>query len=353
MSALRGAETRHVAPVYLRPLLDEAGRLGITTTPFFRGLGFGAADLDCPGLTIAHQEATTVVRRALHTFSNPSLGLQLGIRSRVTHFGVLGLGLLSSSTLKDSIDLMLRYPMSAGFLLNVRAVDSPTRYALVTESVFDNHDIADFLVDKLFVGLVQKKRRISEAEVSPVLVELMRPPRADFRDHEQHYRCPVRFNCTHNRLVFDTNSLSWPLPSADLLSMRTCERLLDDETRSLRNGSVFALAVKRAIALALPLTPTTTQLASMLHLSERTLRRKLAQERLSFRALLDEGRRTRAFDLLSHGQRSIAEVAAEAGFSDPRAFRRAFRRWTGESPTALPFGFNGQAGNGGGNSHGV
>jgi AraC-like DNA-binding protein len=243
--------------------------------------------------------------------------------------------------------------MSAGFMLNVRAVDSPTQYALVTESIFNNHDIADFLVDKLFAGLVQLKRQISEVDLSPVQVELMRAPRGDYHDHQQHYRCPVRFNCTHNRLVFDPKALNWPIPSADVLSLRTCERLLNQETRSVQAGSAFAQAVRRAIALTLPLTPTTTQLASMLHLSERSLRRKLAQEKLSFRALLDEGRRTRALDLVTHGQRSIADVAAESGFGDPRAFRRAFRRWTGESPTAWPLESKAQVEDGNGSADGT
>ena len=350
---LHPSDARQTAPVFLRALLDEAGRLAITPDPFFRGLGFGPADLDCPGLTIAHQEATTVIRRALLALGNPSLGLQMGLRSRVTHFGILGLAMLSSPSPKASIALMLRYPMSAGFMLNVRAVDSPARYALVTESIFNNHDIADFLVDKLFAGLVQLQRQISEVDFSPVQVELMRAPRGDYHDHQQHYRCPVRFNCTHNRLVFDPKALNWTIPSADVLSLRTCERLLDQEARSLHSGSAFTEAVRRAIALTLPLTPTTTQLASMLHLSERSLRRKLAQEKLSFRALLDEGRRTRALDLVTHGQRSIADVAAESGFGDPRAFRRAFRRWTGESPTAWPLESKAQVEDGNGSADGA
>ena len=73
----------------------------------------------------------------------------------------------------------------------------------------------------------------------------------------------------------------------------------------------------------------------MLTLSERSVRRKLAQEALSFRGLLEDSRRSRALDLITNGRSSMTQAAAETGFSDARSFRRAFRRWTGSAPSAF------------------
>jgi AraC-like DNA-binding protein len=85
----------------------------------------------------------------------------------------------------------------------------------------------------------------------------------------------------------------------------------------------------------LPHVPAPSDVADSLNLSERTLRRKLAQEGLTYRTLLDDGRKARALELMMIGRQSIAEVTTETGFSDTRSFSRAFKRWTGLAPSKV------------------
>ena len=327
------ASAPHVSPVYLRALLEEGLRVGVNVESFFRGLAFSAADFDRPGFMVSQQEAATFARRAVHLLNNPRLGLELGMRSRITHRGVLALGMLASPTLGSSIELSLRFPHSAGYLLDVRASHTSRDHVLTAESAFGNHDLSEFLVDKLFSGLVRQWRQVCDADCSPRLVELMRAPPADAMAHEQHFRSPVRFNCKSNRLILDVKWLTWPLPMASTVAYRLSERLLEREASALGRASAIGLAVQRTIATALPWVPTSAQIASSLNLSERSLRRKLAAERLSFRSLLDQARRTRALELMNNSTRTIAEAAAETGLSDLRSFRRAVVRWTGRSPS--------------------
>ena len=68
-------------------------------------------------------------------------------------------------------------------------------------------------------------------------------------------------------------------------------------------------------------------------LSERTLRRKLSDEGTSIRALVAEARQRRASELLGSTSASLDAIAYELGFSSVGAFCRAFKRWTGSSPT--------------------
>ena len=73
----------------------------------------------------------------------------------------------------------------------------------------------------------------------------------------------------------------------------------------------------------------------MLCLSDRTLKRRLRLEGTSFQARLDEARRCRANDLMSAGRLNLGEIAHVLGYSDPAAFTRAFKRWTGGRPSDL------------------
>jgi AraC-like DNA-binding protein len=94
-------------------------------------------------------------------------------------------------------------------------------------------------------------------------------------------------------------------------------------------------SVERAVRRNLPRIATLGQVAAALNVSERTLRRQLADAGLSYRTLLDDSRKSRALDLMAGGHRTIAQVAEAVGFAHARAFARAFLRWTGQTPTAV------------------
>jgi AraC-like DNA-binding protein len=80
--------------------------------------------------------------------------------------------------------------------------------------------------------------------------------------------------------------------------------------------------------------PTVTQAARRLHLSVRSLHRRLAEAGLSYQQLVDEARRERAAELLVEPQRKLGDIAAALGYRDPANFSRAFRRWYGVPPSA-------------------
>ena len=77
------------------------------------------------------------------------------------------------------------------------------------------------------------------------------------------------------------------------------------------------------------------QVATKVGTSARSLQRVLHDHGVSFKELVDEMRRDRALTLLRDSELSINEVAAKVGFTDPTAFFRAFRRWTGTTPGAV------------------
>ncbi len=328
------ALTEQVAPVFLRVVLEAAQRLGIGSASLCRGLGFSANDLEAPGFTVSHFEALTVMRRALSAIGNPTLGLELGMQSNIANRGALALGLLASATLGEALGLMLRHPASAGLLVAVTEETSPHQHALRATSRFESHDIEPFLVDKLFTGLVRLCRQGVSVGYAPIAVELVRQPPADVKPYEAYFRSPVRFGAPLNRLVSDVSWMDFPLPTANAMSLRYAEDLLSAEA-SRTGESAVGLTVARAIRQTLPQSSSSAEVASSLHLSERTLRRRLMESGLSYRKMQDEGRKSRALALVLNGQMDLSAVALETGFADISNFRRAFKRWTGRTPTEM------------------
>jgi AraC-like DNA-binding protein len=82
-------------------------------------------------------------------------------------------------------------------------------------------------------------------------------------------------------------------------------------------------------------TPSLSRVARALHLSARTLQRQLAQEELSFESVLEAERAALARHHLAEGRLSLEELAFLLGYSEPRALARAFKRWTGTTPSAF------------------
>jgi len=95
----------------------------------------------------------------------------------------------------------------------------------------------------------------------------------------------------------------------------------------------FAGRVREAVVkLSAGTSPTLWQIARSFHMTSRTLQRRLSEEKLSFRRLVDDGRRELAIRHVVRDDLSIAEVGQLAGFDSATSFHRAFRRWTGVTP---------------------
>ena len=324
-----------VAPVYLIALLAATERAGFTGEALFHGLGLVAGDLAVPSFTVTSSEANTVVRRALHLLRTPDLALTLGMNTRITERGAMALGLMAAATLGDAIELTLRFPASAGYLLSVHAEFGEKLHMVIAEPMFGNYDIAPFLVDIMFAGSVSMRRYVTGSHYAPTRVDLVRQLPDNAAAYEQQFACPVRFGCERNVLVSELRWLDFPLPMANAMAYRLSRQLLEREFNRSGATSKLGLAVERAIRRALPSTVSPADLAKSLGMSERDLRRKLVQEGLGFRSLLDEVRKERALHLTVGATCSFLEIAVQSGFSDTRAFSRAFRRWTGESPSTF------------------
>ena len=141
---------------------------------------------------------------------------------------------------------------------------------------------------------------------------------------------PVSFGASVDELVFDADQLDLALETADEVTSAALETTIVQLTGT-RPRSVLLDRVRRAVADCLGEAISVATVAGRLGTSARTLRRHLEQEGHSLRSIVDELRRERADELLAKGT-PIKEIAFGLGFSEPSAFSRAYKRWTGKPP---------------------
>jgi AraC-like DNA-binding protein len=149
------------------------------------------------------------------------------------------------------------------------------------------------------------------------------------RRYEEVFGVRPEFGAPEHGIALDAALLNMPLPQAEAhtadLAEAECRRLVEQR----RPHAGLAGQVHQVLLDRSQEPPSLAEVAGTLHLSPRTLRRRLADEGVSYRSLLDEVRGQLAQELLLNGRLTVEEVAQRLGYAETSSFTHAFRRWTG------------------------
>ena len=307
---------------------------GMSAAECVAGTGLTEADLDDAGAEIwAHQEFAVIRNIVSRLGDRPGVGIEVGMHSTIGRSGVIGFMLLAGPTLREAVERAIPFlALSPTHLRFSIDSDSDDAYVYADDSELPA-DIRAFVVERDVAGLAAALRGVQidfapmrlettlDPERAALLGEVLRIP-AD-RVHSLQ-RC--------NRLVLPRALLDLRLPQADANTARAFERQCHEllERRLARVG--LAGQVRSRLLHNPGALPSMPAVADELHIDPRTLRRRLAGEGTSFRALLDEVRRKRAIELLA-SELSVEEIAGQLGYAETANFTHAFKRWEGVAPS--------------------
>lgn len=158
---------------------------------------------------------------------------------------------------------------------------------------------------------------------------------ATARAYESVLGCPVRFEAPRNAILAHPAVLSLPNKRADQKLAGVLEPVASARIESLPSADTLVGRIRAELLAVLPEgDPGMARMTRVLGMSERTLRRRIAEEGTTFARIVDDVRRALALAALADPRADIEEAALRAGFSDGTALHRAFRRWTGTTPQA-------------------
>lgn len=259
--------------------------------------------------------------------------------------------------LKEEVDLLCRCVLSAGTLAEAMALAAqfcamlhPRAGELRLERQQDtavfrmyslrrHHSIAACLVDitGLYAYLLLFGWLIGES-LHPTQVFLSHPRREDAGPFLSLFQAPVAMAEKSCGFYFDAHLLERPVVRQPRELPVFLERFCFDMTAGTMGTAPLTQQVTAHLEAALAertVLPTGAVLAEVLKLSESSLRRQLHFEGSSLSALRDDCLRRAAERLLRQTDMAVEEIAGQLGFSNSGAFRRAFRRWVGQTPTAV------------------
>jgi AraC-like DNA-binding protein len=324
------------APTSTRLLTRLGVERGVSAATCLRGTGLLPDDLEHVDRQVTAGQELTVVSNLLEALGDPpGLGLEAGSRFNITTLGMLGFAAISSPTLRDALEVGLRYADLTSIFFQVAVRDQGGLFSLLLDASPVPVRLRRFLLERDLAAAAHVMQNEAFGGIRPRRVRLGFPaPPGGVRRYEEVFGVRPEFDAPEHEIALDTALLDMPLPQAEAytadLAEEECRRLV--EQRMPHTG--MTRQVNQVLLGRPQAPPSLDEVAGMLHLSPRTLRRRLAEEGTSYRTLLAEVRSQLAEDLLVNGQLTVEEVAQRLGYAETSSFTHAFRRWTGQGPRA-------------------
>ncbi|HVY40887.1 MAG TPA: AraC family transcriptional regulator [Polyangia bacterium] len=320
-----------VAVVAAKPALAALATRGLDVDGALRAAGLTSAAVSSFDNRLPFNAVRALWETAAEMTGDRWFGLHAGRDLPRGDYDLLDYILSASETVGSALQRIVVYSRLNFDRVNFRLVVEPRDARIVRRARITAPQYDEFV----FALLLTRSRQNSGGDCSPRRVAFQHQRADDDGDPARVFGCPVRFGAPQDEMHFDPAVLDRPLRSADSKLMAVLVRYADTLMASIPVpdsvvGRVRA-SITRQAARALPTLPAT---AEALRVPERTLQRRLAAEGVRFSDLVDETRRALALNYLGNASLSVSDVGYLLHFSDPTAFHRAFRRWTGEAPRA-------------------
>ncbi|MFW0149893.1 AraC family transcriptional regulator ligand-binding domain-containing protein [Mycobacterium sp. smrl_JER01] len=261
------------------------------------------------------------------------VGLEAGRRVTIGDLGIWAFAIMSSATIGEAIRIAVRFNQLAPAFVAAELGDET---GMLVVTLHDDHlpvDVRELLAERDLAAVAQVDAMVGMDLEDVTVLTKFGGPIADELAQMYAPATVVRGSARH-QLRIPGAVVERCLPTADesvgRLCQAECERLLD----SYRHRSNLSAVVRTLLARKPAAMPSHRQLAQELHLSERSLRRRLHEEGTSYRALREEVTTTIATELMGTVGLSVGEVAHRLGYSDASSFTHAFTRWNGTAPGA-------------------
>lgn len=322
----------HISARLLVQFVELARRHGLDVTALCEQAGLELATLYEPEARIPYASLITLTEALASRVRNPALGLELAQLYEPGSYDVVGLVMMASPTLREGFERAFRYQ---------RVWEDSKRFALEPcegggKVVLSRPEpwlpVHRILLECILAEVLQWTRSLTHTPVKPLWVHFWHEPPRDTSAYEAFFGVPVSFGASATEIAFSDATLDLPLTHANALFLSFFEERAQVKVAQLAPTSSLLEQVRTVLRGALAGGDySLAAVATTLHMSPRTLQRRLKEEGSSHEALLDGLRHDLARVCLEK-RLSISEISFLLGYSNPTTFHRAFKRWTGSSP---------------------
>ena len=318
-----------------RWLVNQLIKEGIPSERILSGTRLTTGWVKDTDAVISRAQYRRVIENALDITVEPSLGLRLGQNIDLHEFGVLGYAIMSSATFGDALGFILKFWELNGALVKaiLRKEGDISTLEIVPTFLFGSERIEIFAIEEWLSACTKAGSMLINRPVPLDEICFMYPEPEYTSLYRKIFQCPVFFSQKANRVKMPTWPLDLAINAAQPQITRFCREICDRMLLKLKGEDELIEAI-RTFTLTTPGTiPTLEEMAARLDLSPRTLRRKLLKRETSYHEIRDKARADLAMEYLVKTNLGIDQISDIMGYTETSAFRRAFKKWIGQSPT--------------------
>lgn len=315
-------------------MVHVARQHGVPLANCLSGTDITAAMIDDDASEITPEQEMRLVRNVLTALPDvEGLALEIGARYHLTDFGIWGYALLSCATLRDALRLALKY-LDLSFIFGDLELEECDDELAILRFHYEAipGDIRQFLVERDAIAILAVER-LTAPRVRPIRSLRFSFPRPA---HAARYMSLLgfepEFGAAATEIRADMRQLRLPLPGANEATAYMCEAECQKLLERRRGGISVAARIRSIIRKQPSQSTDMDAIAGSLGMTARTLRRHLADEDTTFRALRETVLLTLAEEMMTAGSIKLAAIAEQLGYSDAAAFSHAYKRWKGVTP---------------------
>ena len=305
---------------------------GHNPAELYQRVGIDPEILNKPGARIPSSLVNRLWAGAAEIIADPCFGLKSHKYWHPSYFHALGYAWLASHTLRDALNRFVRYLRIVSEKIFLTLEDVPDGLKLVL-----SYKILGMRVPaQIDMGMAMSVHicRLNFGDnLKPVAVSFMHPEPPCTEDYFALFKAPVQFSADRDSITFSKPDVDRYLMGANPQLARLNDQVMIEYLNKLDKDDI----INRVAATVVDMLPSggvaDEKVAKTLNMSVRSLQRRLKEVGTTFRTILEEVRKDLATTYVHDPAIELAEVAFLLGFSDQSAFSRAYRRWTGNSPS--------------------
>jgi AraC-like DNA-binding protein len=322
----------------LAALFDALVDQGCPAGEILKNVDLTVDEVHSPKSRISLAELMAACKNAIRLSSDPHLPYRIGTSIHISAYGMYGFAILCCPDFRKAMAFAELYHALAAPLAtiefteeqglaswaiepNARAAADPQVYRFITEMQIGIH--------------ISLMRDVMGPSFTPDQISVAYPQAQDFGLPADQIGCRVGFASKTNRIIFRSTCLDQAANLGNKTTYPAVVALCDDLLNDLKSRIGVAGEIRALLLRDITNPPTLAAIAKLLDVSDRSLRRQLREQGISFRGLLDELRMQIALKYLRTTRLANEDIALALGFSDAANFRRAFRRWTNKSPSEI------------------
>ena len=337
-SPIVGLSERVYELTKLAAIFDILVEQGYPAGEILRNVNLTVEEVHSPKSRISLAELMAACKNAIRLSSDPHLPYRIGASIHISAYGMYGFAILCCPDFRKAMAFAELYHALAAPLAtiefneeegfaswiiepNARAATDPQVYRFIAEMQIGIH--------------ISLMRDIMGPSFTPDQISLAYPESYDFDLPAGQIGCRPSSASRTNQIIFRSAWLDQAANLGNKTTYPAVVALCDDLLNDLKSRIGVAGELRALLLRNITNPPTLAAIAKLLEVSDRSLRRQLREQGISFRGLLDELRMQIALKYLRTTRLANEDIALALGFSDAANFRRAFRRWTNKSPSEI------------------